>query len=106
MLTFAGILVVLSPAVLLALFGVSTLLRTPLAETVYSRCTAAAVCTGLTAALWILVAMLVTDQRQVLVGLVTGYGFQRRPTIMRVSSPVTPGSACILWEMSRIFISR
>lgn len=69
MLTFAGILVVLSPAVLLALFGVSTLLRTPLAETVYSRCTAAAVCTGLTAALWILVAMLVTDQRQVLVGL-------------------------------------
>jgi len=69
MLTFAGILVVLSPAVLLALFGVSTLLRTPLAETVYSRCTAAAVCTGLTAALWILVAMLVTDQRQVLVVL-------------------------------------
>ncbi len=69
MLTFAGILVVLSPAVLLALFGVSTLLRTPLAETVYSRCTAAAVCTGLAAALWILVAMLVTDQRQVLVGL-------------------------------------
>lgn len=69
MLTFAGILVVLSPAVLVALFGISTLLRTPVGETVYSRCTAAAVCTGLAGAVWILAAMLVTDDRQVEVNL-------------------------------------
>jgi NAD(P)H-quinone oxidoreductase subunit 5 len=69
MLTFAGILVVLSPAVLVALFGISTLLRTPVGETIYSRCTAAAVSTGLAAAVWILVAMLMTDDRQVEVNL-------------------------------------
>ncbi|TWW09707.1 hypothetical protein E3A20_11630 [Planctomyces bekefii] len=69
MLTFAGILVVLSPAVLVALFGISTLLRTSVGETVYSRCTAAAVSTGLAAAVWILVAMLMTDDRQVEVSL-------------------------------------
>ncbi len=69
MLTFAGILVVLSPAVLVALFGISTLLRTPVGETVYSRCTAAAVSTGLASAVWILVAMLMTDDRQVEVSL-------------------------------------
>ena len=61
MLTLAGILVVLSPAVLVALFGLSTLLRAPVAETVYSRCTAASVCTGLAAAVWILGAMLITE---------------------------------------------
>lgn len=69
MLTLAGILVVLSPAVLVALFGISTLLRASVAETVYSRCTAAAVCTGLAAAVWILAAMLITDDRQVEVSL-------------------------------------
>ena len=69
MLTIAGTLVVLAPALLLAVFGISTLFRLPMTERLAARCTAVAVTTGLTAALCILVSMLVTHNRHVSVSI-------------------------------------
>ncbi len=65
MLTIPGLLVVLSPALLLAVLGLSSLFRLSMTERLAARCTWAAVTTGLTAAIVILITMLVTSNRQV-----------------------------------------
>lgn len=69
MLTILGTIVVLAPALLLAVFGISTLFRLPMSERLAARCTAVAVTTGLTAAICILVSMLVTHNRHVSVSV-------------------------------------
>lgn len=67
MLQSAGIIVVASPAVLLLVFGVTSLLRIPLSERSMSRFTEASTVFGLLAALLILVVMLATGQRNIAV---------------------------------------
>jgi NADH-quinone oxidoreductase subunit L len=65
MLTLAGIIVVLSPASLLAVFGVTTLFRIRLSERSMARFTEASVVIGLVSALFVLAAMLATSRRNV-----------------------------------------
>ncbi len=67
MLTIAGIIVVLAPALLLAILGVTTLFRIQLSERSMAALTQASGVFGLVSALIILVAMLVTDQRHIAV---------------------------------------
>jgi NAD(P)H-quinone oxidoreductase subunit 5 len=63
MLTIAAIIVVAAPVLLLAIFGATTLFRIPLSEQAMARYTQASGVIGLTSALFILTAMLVTDER-------------------------------------------
>lgn len=62
---FAGIMVVVSPAALLAVLGLATLSRTPLSERSVSRYAQASSISGLIAALCILTYMLTMDIRNV-----------------------------------------
>lgn len=63
MLTIAAIIVVAAPVLLLAVFGVTTLFRIPLSEQAMARYTQASGVIGLASALFILTAMLVTNER-------------------------------------------
>jgi len=63
--TFLGVCAVVSPATLLLVFGVTSLLGCPLSERVMARCTQVSVVTGLTAATLILIMMLAFDTRHV-----------------------------------------
>lgn len=63
--TFLGMCVVVSPAALLLVFGLTSLLGFPLSERIMARCTQASVVTGLTAAILILIMMLIFDTRHV-----------------------------------------
>ncbi|MGZ0172474.1 MAG: proton-conducting transporter transmembrane domain-containing protein [Planctomycetales bacterium] len=65
--TFLGMCVVISPAMLLLVFGSTLLFGFPLSERVMARCTQASIVTGLTAAVLILVLMLTFDTRHVTV---------------------------------------
>lgn len=65
MLTFAGIVVVLAPALLLATIGLSSLFGIRLTERVVAWLTECSVVVGLVAALGILLMMLITDVRMV-----------------------------------------
>jgi len=69
MLNIAGIIVVLAPVMLLAVFGVTTLLRIPLSERSMARFTEASTIFGLLSALFILGVMLATNERNVSVEL-------------------------------------
>lgn len=62
---YLGLLVVISPAILLTVLGVTSLVGRPISERASARLTAAAVVTGLLASLAILTLMLVTHQRHV-----------------------------------------
>lgn len=64
-----GICVVASPFLLLAVFGVASLLQRPMSEPAMARCTIVAVSTGLLASLAIFIYMLVFDTRHVPVNL-------------------------------------
>ncbi len=64
-LQFCGLVVLASPAVLVAVLGVSSLLSRPLSEGSISRLTQVSVLTGLLAATWILISMLFTGVRRV-----------------------------------------
>jgi NADH-quinone oxidoreductase subunit L len=64
-----GLIVVASPAVLLAVLGLPMLLGRPISESIQSNFTKAAVLTGLTAAVCILGMMLVFDSRHVVIEL-------------------------------------
>ncbi|MFN0199839.1 MAG: proton-conducting transporter membrane subunit [Planctomycetaceae bacterium] len=66
---FCGICVVVAPTVLLFVLGMSALLGLPLSERNMSRCTEASVIAGLTAAIIILVMMLLTGVRRVPIGV-------------------------------------
>ncbi len=65
--TFLGTCVVISPAALLLVFGLTSLLGFPLGERIMARCTQASIVTGLTAAVLILFMMLATGTRHVTV---------------------------------------
>jgi len=65
MLNIAGIVVVAAPVMLLAVFGITTLLRIPLSERSMARFTEASTVFGLLSALFILSVMLATDKRHV-----------------------------------------
>ena len=69
MLHIAGIIVVASPVLLLAVFGVTTLMRIPLSERRMARFTEASTVFGLISALFILAVMLATNERNVSVVL-------------------------------------
>lgn len=60
-----GICVVVSPALLLAVFGISSLIGRPLSERLLARCTEVSVVVGLVSAIAILVMMLALDTRHV-----------------------------------------
>ena len=65
--TCLGMCVVASPAVLLLVFGATSLLGFPLSEGSMARCTQASIVTGLTASILILLMMLGFDTRHVTV---------------------------------------
>jgi NADH-quinone oxidoreductase subunit L len=65
MLTIAGIIVVAAPLLLLAVFGIATLLRISLTERNMARFTEASTVLGLISALLILAVMLATSERNV-----------------------------------------
>ena len=69
MLTIAGIIVVAAPLLLLAVFGIATLLRISLTERNMARFTEASTVLGLISALFILAVMLATNERNVSVVL-------------------------------------
>lgn len=69
MLTIAGIIVVAAPLLLLAVFGIATLLRISLTERNMARFTEASTVLGLISALLILAVMLATNERNVSVVL-------------------------------------
>jgi len=60
-----GICVVLSPALLVAVLGFTSLIRKPLSEQATNRCTYATIVVGLVAAVLILAMMLAVGTRHV-----------------------------------------
>lgn len=93
---FLGLIVVASPAVLLAVLGLPMLLGKPVAESAQSHFTKAAVIAGLSAALAVLVMMLVFDSRHVVVELGNwveipdeGFHFHLKFVFDRLSVPFT-----------------
>ncbi len=69
MLTTAGIIVVASPALLLAFIGLSFLFGFRLSEKAVARVTEFSVVLGLLSAVFILVTMLITDRRLIPIDL-------------------------------------
>jgi NADH-quinone oxidoreductase subunit L len=65
MLQTAGIVVVVAPVLLLAFFGLAMLFRVPLSERTMTHLTEASTVCGLVSALFILVVMLFTNERNV-----------------------------------------
>src|SRR4051794_33817338 len=68
-LTFLGVVVVVAPLLLTFLLGISSLLDRQLNEGATTRCTQAAVISGLLAAIMVLISMLVLGTRHVAIAL-------------------------------------